>query len=437
MKTNRRAASDTMPHPFALLFPAVTGDALKALVTSIRERGFLPQFPIYTYQGKVLEGWTRHRASKEAGVEPIYKEFDGDDASALAFVCAANVVRRHLTSDQKREVVTGVLKQNPKLSDRQIASMVGVSPTTVGSVRATVQIGQSDKRVGKDGKERPAKQPRKARKRFDPDNEEDRERWVNGLSDAGEAALKAGKHIWQFADIDSDGQPLMWWAILTPPPDDPENYPFLFDGMGVDDDGKFFNKCGPYDTAEEAEAAYAEWPEFLAAEEAAQGQPDPEPQPERDSIADMMAAAAAAAAQPDPTDRRAEHTVGANGQGNGYIPDPNDDVDPLDAALDGPEYPDGPASDPTIQRALTKCHLDNDIVELVKAAVSPPSEREVKRRRRLDLSEKVILTPGEVQVMLTAIAVRVATFAAENPNYGMSTTAKKEGCDRRARAGRS
>jgi hypothetical protein len=154
----------TEPHPFALLFPLVEGEQFQALVASMKAQGFLDQFPIYTYQGKVLEGWTRHRAAKEAGVAPIYKEFEGDDAAALAFVCASNSIRRHLTSEQKRTVIANVLKQNPKLSDRQIAGMVGVSHPTVADVRkgleATGKIYQSKKRKGKDGKERKA-QPRK------------------------------------------------------------------------------------------------------------------------------------------------------------------------------------------------------------------------------------------------------------------------------------
>jgi ParB-like chromosome segregation protein Spo0J len=164
-RSQPQSTAPTEPHPFALLFPLVTGETFDGVVASIKERGFLIAFPIHTYQDKVLDGWTRFRAAKEAGVEPVYVPFDGDDAAALAFVCAANGPRRHLTQEQKREVVGNILKQDPKLADRQIARMVGASPTTVGTVRseleATDQIGQLKKRVGKDGKERKAKQPRK------------------------------------------------------------------------------------------------------------------------------------------------------------------------------------------------------------------------------------------------------------------------------------
>src|SRR5262245_3008568 len=132
----------TESDPFALLFPAVEGEQFKGLVASFQAHGFLRQFPIHTSQGTVRDDRTRQRAEEDAGVEPVYHEFDGDDAAALAFVCAANAVRRHLTNEQKREVIAGVVKQNPELSDRQVARMVGVTPTTVGAVRATVQNGQ-------------------------------------------------------------------------------------------------------------------------------------------------------------------------------------------------------------------------------------------------------------------------------------------------------
>lgn len=51
-------------------------------------------------------------------------------------------------------------KRDPSQSDRVIAEKARVSPTSVGSARAeleaTVQIGQSDTRVGKNGVEKPA-----------------------------------------------------------------------------------------------------------------------------------------------------------------------------------------------------------------------------------------------------------------------------------------
>ena len=61
-----------------------------------------------------------------------------------------------LTQEQKRELIRDQVKETPERSNRQVARDLGVSPTTVGTVRdeleATVQIGQSDERVGADGR---------------------------------------------------------------------------------------------------------------------------------------------------------------------------------------------------------------------------------------------------------------------------------------------
>lgn len=59
------------------------------------------------------------------------------------------------TRADKRNAAEEILLERPTESDRVIAALVGLSPTTVGAYRAglvaTVQIGQSDARVGADG----------------------------------------------------------------------------------------------------------------------------------------------------------------------------------------------------------------------------------------------------------------------------------------------
>jgi hypothetical protein len=74
---------------------------------------------------------------------------------------SVNMHRRHLTGEQKREVVAKLLEVNPEKSNRSIAKVAKVDGKTVGAVRreleATAEIPQLDKRTGKDGKARPAK----------------------------------------------------------------------------------------------------------------------------------------------------------------------------------------------------------------------------------------------------------------------------------------
>ena len=87
------------------------------------------------------------------------------EGDPYAYVISANIHRRHLTAEQKRDLIAKVLKATPDRSNRQIAETVKASHVTVGAVRATLestgQIDQLKKTIGKDGKARkpPTKDP--------------------------------------------------------------------------------------------------------------------------------------------------------------------------------------------------------------------------------------------------------------------------------------
>jgi hypothetical protein len=79
----------------------------------------------------------------------------GDD-DPFAYVVSANVHRRHLTTEQKREVVAALLKSRPERSDRATAAIAKVSDKTVGDVRSELgTFGNSERRC-------PNRQPRPA-----------------------------------------------------------------------------------------------------------------------------------------------------------------------------------------------------------------------------------------------------------------------------------
>ena len=61
-------------------------------------------------------------------------EFDNHDA-ATAYVISKNIRRRHLTLEQKRELIEKLLRADPTKSDRQIARTVKADNKTVGAVR--------------------------------------------------------------------------------------------------------------------------------------------------------------------------------------------------------------------------------------------------------------------------------------------------------------
>src|SRR5712671_1568024 len=93
-------------HPLCEMFPLMVEDELDALVEDIRKNGLLE--PIITYHGKILDGRNRYRACPLAGVAPRFEPYTGSDP--LAFVISKNVRRRHLTQEQKRDVIAKLLK---------------------------------------------------------------------------------------------------------------------------------------------------------------------------------------------------------------------------------------------------------------------------------------------------------------------------------------
>jgi len=119
------------PYPLADLVPTMTGgEQLYDLVEDIKKHGL--RHPIILYKGKILDGRHRYEACLTAGVKP--RTVDGDkyfgiedDAAAVAYVISANIHRRHLTAEQKRELIAKLIKASPEKSDRTIAGELGVS----------------------------------------------------------------------------------------------------------------------------------------------------------------------------------------------------------------------------------------------------------------------------------------------------------------------
>jgi hypothetical protein len=149
-------------HPLADIFPLMEGAAFDELVADIKANG--QRQWIVTYEGMILDGRNRYRACLAAGVKPGVQKGDDCVGDPAAYVVSANIHRRHLNAEQKRDLIAKLLKAQPQKSDRQIAETVKASPTTVGVVRreieSTVQSGQlPPKRIGADGKarKRPAK----------------------------------------------------------------------------------------------------------------------------------------------------------------------------------------------------------------------------------------------------------------------------------------
>jgi hypothetical protein len=88
--------------------------------------------------------------------------FETDGVDPYEYVISANIHRRHLTPELRRDVIAKLLKANPRKSDRQIAKMVDASPTTVGDERKKT-CPRLDTSIDTKGRRQPRKKPKPKR----------------------------------------------------------------------------------------------------------------------------------------------------------------------------------------------------------------------------------------------------------------------------------
>jgi hypothetical protein len=146
-------------HPLAEIFPLMEGGEFAVLIEDIRAHGLNED--IILFEDKILDGRNRDRACREARVEPRYRENNfNSHAEAADYVISANIHRRHLTAEQKHELIEKLLKADPAKSDRRVAQTVRASPTTVGAVRKRLEgrgvASKLDTRTDSRGRSQPA-----------------------------------------------------------------------------------------------------------------------------------------------------------------------------------------------------------------------------------------------------------------------------------------
>lgn len=142
------------------VMPDLTTEEYGELKADIQARGVM--VPIeFDEDGNVLDGHHRLQACKELGIieypsiirEGLTEEEKRTHARKL------NMARRHLTQEQKRELIRQQLKETPEKSDRQIAAGLGVGHATVSrhreSLESSGELSHWDSSIGADGKERP------------------------------------------------------------------------------------------------------------------------------------------------------------------------------------------------------------------------------------------------------------------------------------------
>lgn len=184
-------------HPAAELFPLLSSEDLDQLAEDIKKNGLqepvsiiedgvdhprgkqimldgrnrldameLAGFQVLDRQGRLHKKW---RGAKfyvgffqsgqglyNPSIDPFYKHVEAE-----AFIVSKNIHRRHLTQDQKRELIEKLLKAKPERSDRATAKLAKVDNKTVATKRkeleAREEIPHVETRVDTKGREQPAK----------------------------------------------------------------------------------------------------------------------------------------------------------------------------------------------------------------------------------------------------------------------------------------
>lgn len=144
------------------VMPRLSADEYADLEQSIKADGVLVPI-IVSPGGEIIDGHHRAEIARKYGIACPEVVKHGDPTELRTFAYSLNLNRRHLTREQRRELIAQSLRQDPELGNREHARRTGASDKTVGVVRealeTTAEIPQLDRTVGADGKERPATRP--------------------------------------------------------------------------------------------------------------------------------------------------------------------------------------------------------------------------------------------------------------------------------------
>ena len=154
-------------HPACELFPAMSPEELRVLGEDIKANGLTSPIVLWNEhrpsadgsisyddtETSMLDGRNRLDAMEMVGMTITFDLLDGlrcdaldhvpqrniyesDEIDPYDYAISANAHRRHLSTQQKSDLIAAVLRAKPERSDRSIAEQLKVSPTTVGKARA-------------------------------------------------------------------------------------------------------------------------------------------------------------------------------------------------------------------------------------------------------------------------------------------------------------
>ena len=137
-------STSLIPHAFSEILPAMADSDLASLRESLKTDGYIGP-PIYTFEGKILDGVHRYRLCMELGIDPQFVEYAGADA--FRFALNQNLARRHLNESQRAMVAARLVTTQPHrpsklsrsidlLTQPSAASLLTVSTPSVKRAKA-------------------------------------------------------------------------------------------------------------------------------------------------------------------------------------------------------------------------------------------------------------------------------------------------------------
>jgi transposase-like protein len=114
-------------HSLTQKYPPMEAEEFAAFRADLAAHG--QKNPIWLFEGKVLDGRNRLRACLELGLDPVFAEFAGTEAEAVAFVDSQNLHRRHLSREWRQQRVREM--RDHGMSYRAIAQELGTSAMTI------------------------------------------------------------------------------------------------------------------------------------------------------------------------------------------------------------------------------------------------------------------------------------------------------------------
>jgi len=111
------------------VMPALPAEDYEALKADIAARGVMVAIEVDEY-GNILDGYNRIKVCRELGINdyPVVVRSGLSEAEKLTHARRVNLLRRHLSQEQRRQLVADELRGDPSRSDRQIAA--GSASTT-------------------------------------------------------------------------------------------------------------------------------------------------------------------------------------------------------------------------------------------------------------------------------------------------------------------